>query len=186
MLENLEQVFLPNTVMHIEDEDGGIRSSFQTLAGKRSNLRDVLTPPIIQVVSDVKEEIPDDLLEAEIQRLYDAIRGKSSILYVRTAQIARTFLTTKLPAGIISDTGFPLNGAKIVQWFLTHGLGDFPLIGFSGTDLDRLDRKVQDYFMTSNARYFLKGDPESLDALPIQLTYNIGYTRQTYAHLKRE
>lgn len=83
---------------------------------------------------------------------------KPSIIGVGTGQIGREFLTKYLPGVVITDTAFPMNGEKTVEWFLSHNLSSYPLIGFSSTSVERLSERVRNYFITGNARYFNKLD----------------------------
>ena len=102
-----------------------------------------------------------------------------SIISIVSAQIAREFLGRYLPAAIISDTSFPLNGKKVVEWLQSHGHENYPLIGLSLTSFDDLDVNMKRFFGTKNARYFNKGDSYAEDFLG-QVVYNIEYNRKAY------
>ncbi len=116
---------------------------------------------------------------AEIVRLEKEAGDVLALVSVITAQVARTFLSRNLPAAIISDTSFPLNGKKVVEWLQVHGYPNYPLIGLSGTNVSLLEPELRDFFITGNARYFDKATFDS-NSFVTQVAYNMGWTRQMY------
>lgn len=117
------------------------------------------------IISNVKHEVSPEKAMLEVERLVSIAGDKPYILLFQTAQTARTYLEQYLPAAIISDSNFPLNGKAVVGWLKAHGLSDYPLIGYSGKDLNELDLEVQDFFSQTFARYFVKLKSNSKDII---------------------
>ncbi len=171
MLEN--HVVVPNTILWIEDEEEWIdlgerffnrSTEIQRAFGKIG----VYKSGIVDQVSDL-EAI------AELEKIIASLGSGPMLVNVQTAQIARSVLERYVPGAIISDTGFPLNGAKVVQWLQSHGFDSYPLIGYSATPVARLYPDIRDFFVSTNARYFEKssniGPRELIPSIVLSQTY---------------
>lgn len=188
----MARIFKPNLLMHIEDDPAWRLNARRWLGVSRElreayggNLRDVTLLVYDKRYScqSSKADFPElepAQLEGKMRELISQMTDEPILLGVDSGQIARTLLQTHLPGAIISDTGFPLNGQKTVQYLMDHGYQNYPLIGLSSTPLDELDPRVVQFFMTSNARYFLKGQGLSWDDLVKQLVFNRGFNIQTF------
>jgi hypothetical protein len=170
-------------ILHIEDEETW-RFVVHSVLDKPEIRNLYNESPLKFVESPIEEEVPDQQLMEEIVRLEREAGDALSLVSVITAQVAREFLSRNLPAAIISDTSFPLNGKKVVEWLESHGYPNYPLIGLSGTPVDILEPELRRFFITGNARYFSKGEvlvtPENRKSFVTQVAYNMGWTRQIY------
>ncbi len=165
-------------ILHIEDADNWRKLLHRQFA-KPIYSSQLGSGELKYVGSQVGDYVADYAALNEVARLQQEAGNGLSWVSIVTAQIARTFLTYNLPAAIISDTSFPLNGKKVVEWLQSHGYRDYPLIGLSGTSVDSLEPELHEFFITGNARYF---DKESfdMDSIAQQVVYNVGYTRKLY------
>ena len=156
--EIIAPIFKPEVILHIEDETPWITAiSYVLRNGEYSEIiKSAYGSSPKRITSLVTAELPSSQLEAEINRLSGEIDGNPSLVSVITAQVAREFLGMILHGVIISDTSFPLNGKKVVEWIQHHGFNDYALIGLSGTDFDVLDSELKKWFGTTNSRYFDK------------------------------
>jgi hypothetical protein len=180
-------IFKPNVLLHIEDDLSVAEitgdcimynSRIEELYGRMKFIK----PLIIG-------ETVDEAVEQELGRIGKEMEGSSAYVNVATAQVARRFLGSYLPAALISDTCFPMNGKLVVEWIKSHGFPNYPLIGLSGTDFHDIDPKLQEWFGTSNAVYFSKGctDPfEMLDKLVNQVAFNTEFNRRMYGNAEGE
>jgi len=147
--------FRPNIILHIEDEERWRRIVRDTLPRY-----DIITaayggqPKYVE--STVTSELGSDDLEAEIARITEDMGEGPTLVSVSCAQVARELLARYLPGAIISDTSFPLNGKKVVEWIQQHGFHDYALIGLSGTPFKEIDPLLKEWFAKGNARYFEK------------------------------
>lgn len=148
----------PNILLHIEDEPDWRRMLHETLMYFHPEVIDAYGGSLKFVESSVLEELDLSDLEAEVTRITTEIGDDSTLVSVASAQIARTFLGRYLPCAIVSDTHFPLNGKRVVEWIQAHGFHDYAFIGLSGTPVESMDPGLKDWFAGSNARYFCKGD----------------------------
>lgn len=131
------------------------------------------------IPSLVSYELDSGALESELERIVAAAGDTGAVVQIVSGQVARGFLDRYIPAAIISDTGFPMNGIKTVQWLLAHDYRNYPLIGLSATPLSTLPQDVAAFYMTSNARYFDKTERRYADIIS-QLVFNTEFTRRTY------
>ena len=99
---------------------------------------------------DVKE------LELVIDTVHEPIKQGPVLISVDNGQLARAVMNEYIPGVMISDTGFPMNGALVVEWLIKHNLGSYPLIGLSGTSWNDLPEIMKKHFGMRNARYFEK------------------------------
>jgi len=148
-----------NVILHIEDE-----------ALWRKDICDLVTEDrrVINAYGNAcgyeflrhDSQVTRILSPAALQKELDWLNPKNDsqpvFISVASGQVARSILAQYLPSAIISDSGFPLNGAKTVKWLIAHGLGNYPLIGLSGTPVESLGQEVEHFFTTNNARYFSK------------------------------
>jgi len=193
--------FLPNTILHVEDQPIQRKGLLRRLS-EGPGIRKLMGGDIKLVdtsvfydldnddidCSDPKYQISDTALDDEITRIEQEVLQNACIVGLSTAQVARGFLSKYLPAAIISDTSFPLNGDQIIEWMLKHGLRDYAFIGLSGKRPSNLSPMAQDFFMTTNSRYFWKLDVElpfepeeyAANSLMKQIRRNIRDNRQQY------
>ena len=168
----------PNIIMHIEDDDD-FRKSIHPLYYDHEVLVEAFGGELTYVGSDICEELSDDDLEAEIVRIETEAGDGPAWVNVVTGQIARAILGRWLPGAVISDTGFPLNGQKVVEWLMDHDLSSYPVIGLSATRVGRLEPCIIKYFVTGNARYFEKQTfADNIDEVARQIIYNRDYVLQ--------
>lgn len=149
-------IYRPSMILHIEDADNW-RETLHRLFAKPKYTSQLGKGELKYVASGINDYVPEDAVLKEVYRLQQEAGEGLSWVSIVTAQIARVFLTSNLPAAIISDTSFPLNGKKVVEWLQAHGYLDYPLIGLSGTPVDSLEPELRKFFITGNARYFDKG-----------------------------
>jgi len=180
----LTSQFRSNQILHIENELCFKDSAYRNFSDDQC-IKDALGcstgQRIIQVKSDILHIRGDigSTVDDEVSRVISEAGDNPCIIGISNAAIARGYLEKHLPAVIISDTAFPLNGQKIIEWLLSHGLSDYAVIGLSGTDPRSLNDVVRTYFMTSNARYFLK-DKVKPRELRAQIALNIQYNCRTF------
>lgn len=168
---------VPNLILHIEDDYDWVKTVYGTINESKQCMAE-FGGKFSRVDSQIDYELPQSELTREISRLEAEIKKSGSDpLYISivSGQVARTLLQDYLPSVMISDTGFPMNGKKTVDWLLDHNLGNYPLIGLSATPLANLDEHIKDFFVTRNARYFQKQTYSSED-LVFQVIYNHGFT----------
>jgi hypothetical protein len=171
-------IFKPNIIFHIED-DSNWREIVYDILNSPSYIEQLGNGGLVYVESKIEKQVTDDLALEEVDRLKRDAGDGLAVVSIVTAQIARTFLTYNLPAAIISDTSFPLNGKKVVEWLQAHGYPDYPLIGLSATPIDALEPELHTFFITGNARYFNKATFD-IHSLGQQIIYNVGYNRKLY------
>lgn len=179
-------LFRPNMLLHIEDDDTW-QKYVQSILNKSSSIRALHNgDPLKSAVSTISKDVPELELTTEIARLEAEAGGDLSLVSIVTAQVARSFLERNLPAAIISDTIFPLNGRKIVGWLRDHGYPDYPLIGLSATSIEDLSDRSKKFFITGNARYYEKtavvGKRDIKESFIGQVAYNVGFARSIYGH----
>ncbi|MBN2421810.1 hypothetical protein JXB41_01170 [Candidatus Woesearchaeota archaeon] len=176
--------FKPNLILHIEDDiedDIGWIDRVYELLSENSKIIEGYQGSFTHIVSNIDSELSQSDLEKEIQRIEGNLDEKPIILSVMSGQVARTIIKKYLPGVIISDTGFPMNGKKTVEWLIYHGLEDYALIGLSGTPIKDLHDNIKEYFMKSNARYFSKTDIiEQMESIISQVLYNRRYHIQEF------
>lgn len=171
-------IYKPNMILHIED-DITWSKILKRLLSRPEYSSQFGDGELIYVTSSIKEQVPDNVALDEVTRLQQGAGDGLSLVSVITAQIARAFFTYNLPAAIVSDTSFPLNGKKAVEWLQSHGYPEYPLVGLSGTAVAFLDPELRDFFITGNPRYFSKGEFDR-DSLAQQVVFNVRYTRELY------
>lgn len=175
-------VFRPNVLLHIEDDREYAELTSICLM-RDANIRNVygkmkfIRPLIIG-------ETVGEAVQEELGRIEREMQNASSYVHIATAQVARGYLSRHLPAALISDTSFPMNGKAIVGWLNENGFPDYPLIGLSGTPISKLDPKLRDWFASSNAIYLEKGLRDSDAKLIPQIVFNTEFNRRTYGNLK--
>ena len=81
-----------------------------------------LGSPVSIIISGIEKKVAKKRAETEIERIVQEAGDNGTIINVRTAQIARTYLENNIPGAIICDSNFPLNGAAVVKWLEKHGL----------------------------------------------------------------
>lgn len=175
-------IFRPDVILHIED-DKNWRSEVRDYTLKHEDITNFYGNPLRCQENLIDQKLDEAPLESAIDRIKSEVDKNSqenypSLVQVVSGQIARTFIADYLPGAIISDTGFPMNGEKTVEWLISHDLQNYPLIGLSGTYVDDLKPGVRDFFLKTNARYFNKGEFEEED-LRNQVIFNIGYNIKT-------
>ncbi|MFH0837187.1 MAG: hypothetical protein V1870_03600 [Candidatus Aenigmatarchaeota archaeon] len=111
------------------------------------------------------EELPKDSAEKIVYDVIENAGTEPAIVHLTTAQLGRIYLEKYIPAAIISDSSFPLNGKRIVEWLKTHGLKQYPLIGFSGRNFHELDPVMQEFFGSTCARYYRKLSTATADII---------------------
>ena len=137
--------FKENVILHIEDADNWTRAVKRQIQYSQE-IQTAYGGKIAHVSSEIGQELPQGELEAEIARIGGEMGDGPALVSVVTAQVARTFLSQYLPGVVVSDTSFPLNGKRVVEWICEHGFNDYALIGLSGTDFDTLDPVLQKWF----------------------------------------
>jgi hypothetical protein len=188
--------FKPNLILHIEDDPAWRMNALRWLGhsdelskayGGSLKYTEVIIYGRRYSCASSKTDFPEleqTGLEIKMREIFSHITNEPILLGLDSGQVARTLLETHLPGAIISDTGFPLNGQKTVQYLMAHGYQNYPLIGLSSTSLGELDPAVVQFFMTNNARYFLKGATLNWDDLIKQLIFNRGFNIQTFGQQK--
>ena len=149
--------FRADLVLHIEDEPDWRRRVSLTLTDS-AKITEAYGGKLKVVEYRGLGELPESKLEEEMAKLDKKIGQGTALVGVANAQFARRFLNEYLPGVIISDTSFPLNGKKVVEWIRSHGFEDYALIGLSGTPVFSLDEEVKNWFAQGNARYFMKSE----------------------------
>lgn len=160
-----------NVFLHIEDRQDW-RSTVKYIIGDSKRIQEAYGGNLAYVESTVLHELSSKELDTELERILTAAGDGPAHISVGTGQIARGIIATYLPGAIVSDSGFPLNGEKTVQWLISHGFGDYPLIGLSGTPVSKLKNNVvRDFFATGNARYFEKSNIQEEEVIT-QVLFN--------------
>ncbi len=182
------RTFRPNQILHIED-DPSWHDELATILTQAPEVKSYFGSSLERIVSPITDEISNVASLTEIARIIDIAKERPSLIHVGTGQLARAYFENNIPEAAISDTTFPLNGAKTVQWLLTHGLADYPLIGLSAQiitarEISDLDPKIVVYFMTHTATYFAKPDlePRTTARFVNQILYNVDWTRNHYSN----
>src|SRR3989344_1740762 len=149
--------FNKKVILHIEDDPKWIKIVKDSIFDSQ-DIIGAYGEDFRHIYSEIKNDISLGNLEVEIGRISGEISNNKwpTLVSIITAQIARGFLSENLPGAIISDTSFPLNGKKVVEWICEHGFKDYAFIGLSGTPFSLLDAEIQGWFGKSNARYFEK------------------------------
>ena len=163
-----------NVILHIEDEASWRRDICNLVTEDRRVIDaygNASEYEFLRHDSQVTRVLSHEALQKELDWLNPKNDSQPVFVSVASGQVARSILAQYLPGAIISDSGFPLNGARTVKWLIKHGLGSYPLIGLSATSVRELGEEVEHFFTTNNARYFskLSFDP---DALITQLLFN--------------
>ncbi len=181
--------FLPYGFMHIED-DLNFANSFNFKFVSNDSIKNSYGGYLHTIKPRITSEHATDIqVRDEFKRIEDELhgnidKGNPSYLHFVTAAVAREFLSKYLPAAIVSDTSFPLNGKKVAEWIKTHGFPNYPLIGLSATPLKLVDPELRDWFAESNARYFTKGSCKEEDVIG-QVTFNTDINRRKYGSSDR-
>jgi hypothetical protein len=151
--------FRANVILHAEDEDD-CRASVYDQFKREPGIVNAPGEILRRIDSPSTQNLEEAALREEVLRIISEIDKEDvpGMVGVGSGQVARALLECFLPAVIISDTIFPMNGKLIVQWLLKHGLEGYSLVGYSGTDFKKLEPEVQGYFESSEnmARYFHK------------------------------
>jgi len=152
----MEQVYKPNIVLWLEDEIANVQMSVMSF-NRNQGILDAFGDKLELVTSDTRKELKGGEAVAEIEDIIERAGDAPTVVNLQTAQLGRTFFERYIPTAAISDTSFPLNGEKIVQWLYHHDFKDYPLLGFSGTAWSELSEVVKEFFIKSHARYLEKG-----------------------------
>lgn len=148
--------FKQNVILHIEDDSNWKEIVYNQIR-RSDKIKFVYGDNLYYIDSTFEDALPQDNLEAEIKRISsEIVKDNPTLVSITTAQIAREFLGVYLPGVIISDTSFPLNGKRVVEWICEHGFNDYALIGLSGTNIDDVGPELKNWFAQGNARYFMK------------------------------
>ncbi len=168
------RIFKPNVILHIEDALEWRERFFN------ARLKD--NEAIIRAYGSQLSyfEYWGSQEAAEIVRIEDMIGEGPGVVNVDTGSAARAYLETTLPGVIISDSGFPMNGERIVDWLISHGLKNYPLIGLSSRSASTLPEAIKKYFIECNGRYFEKASFEIKD-LVSQIIFNRSFNILTYS-----
>lgn len=172
MNEIIKPKFMENIILHIED-DKNWRNDVCSDVTRCSEIEAAYGGKISYIESKIQSPLSDDGAASEIKDIGSKMGEGPALVSVITAQVARTFLSSYLPGVIISDTSFPLNGKKVVEWICAHGYPDYALIGLSGTNFSLLEDEIKTFFGKGNSRYFDKGDYSMEDSVREQFYQQI-------------
>ena len=179
--------FRQKHLLHIEDDEMW-QNELADVLRCSEKMREFYRGQLGTVTSRIDREVPEvDDLRREIERIVREASDQPTIIQIVSGQVARGYLSEYVPGCIISDTNFPMNGAQTVKWLATHGFEGYPLIGLSTTDIPRLDPVIAHFFMTTNARYFEKGQfGKQNDALVEQIIFNVEWAGRMYGKKEKD
>ena len=175
------RAFKENQILHIED-DFMWHDELKAILNMSQAVTSFYGSCLVQVISTINDEQQDEKVTAEIERLTKEADNRPTLIHIVSGQVARAFLDKYIPSVIISDTNFPMNGVKTVEWLAGHGFENYPLIGLATDPISKLDETIRTFFLTSNARYFPKAETngEGIEKLAQQVVFNAKWTRENY------
>src|SRR3989338_7980374 len=114
------RAFKENQILHIED-DFMLHDELKAILNMSQAVTSFYGSCLVQVISTINDEQQDEKVTAEIERLTKEADNRPTLIHIVSCQVARAFLDKYIPSVIISDTNFPMNGAKTVEWLAGHG-----------------------------------------------------------------
>ncbi|MBI2139225.1 hypothetical protein HYU13_06555 [Candidatus Woesearchaeota archaeon] len=175
----MNQIYMPNLILWLEDD----KSSMDALARFLRCSPQITTAfggKVTLARSTLESEVSDEEAGAEIERLVSSAGTNPTIINPYTAQLGRKFFERYIPAAAISDTGFPLNGQKIMEWLQSHEMGGYPLLGLTGTRWDDLTPEVRLLFGTTKATHLRKGWDDVAEKIVIHIVSSKAITQVLY------
>jgi len=178
----MDRIFRKNLILSIEDNLSQRKATYDFLK-RDEHLRNLLGGELETITSRITGKVEESVLNKEVLNIESQAGDSPNLVFMITADVARAYLNRNIPAALITDSGFPLNGRTVVEWLTKYDFG-YPIVALTSSSESCLSDEEKKYLMGTPSTYLSKrlpsfeGKNRLSQILPPLVSFHIGYNRQ--------